>query len=118
MENEEFNVSDEARDRVRGKLADALKKDFTGDVDGRRINNVKKSDGMISARFNIDVKYKREKGEIGTDYRDWDKSFDSWEEFTEYAETFFEQDAKFFESIVKQGKSGTGEVVEKSSAVY
>lgn len=76
-----------ARERVVSKLSESLKNDIKDSEVKTNIENVRMTDGKITARFCISGL--PQKGESHSNsYRDIDKIFDNWASFGTEAEAF------------------------------
>lgn len=96
-----------AKDRVREKLAkaggDSVSKDLKDALIRNTINSVEKTDGKITANFSVDgIPTGKENMHS---YRTIPKIFDTWEQFSEYANNFFNMSDEEIIELCKKEKS-------------
>ena len=91
-----MKVSEEAKEGMRGKL-NSIKEDIKKAGIKKSIDNVKLTDGKVTADFCIEgLPHKEKKEKSGPSsyedqYKRYPKIFDTVKEFTTYAEKFFDE---------------------------
>lgn len=77
-----------AKERVKSKLTNAMASDIKESKVKQRIQSLEKVDGKITATFSI-TGLPHKDDNYSDSYRDIPKIFDTWDNFSSYAEAFF-----------------------------